>query len=377
MPSAACPGRSGRPGERRPRWRPGTWSGPATSSAGGGRSSPGRVSRGPRRAPADDRSLVLAWFLGPRGATAEQMTMRAWSAASDPAATGRADRPRRAARTVVVAAPERPDPRCRPARRSTPRDRHAGTRASCPRATAWRVVAGAASAGRLTARGTGSLRGGAERHLPPGQRRRSRARARSPRGHLWTAARRTPPPAAGDAAAATVSRTCSVLGEPVGATGRSRRRSSGPATCPAPNGEPRAADRRSPCRCRPAPSTSAESVGSHGPRAAGRARGAAPSSAPPDPVERAGRGAALRSRARRYAAIDSSAPRRRRPTRRRRRHGCWTHRAGRSRELPLADGVAVVSRCPDDLATVEVLDASGDTLDGARSRMGIADLSGD
>jgi hypothetical protein len=44
-------------------------------------------------------------------------------------------------------------------------------------------------------------------------------------------------------------------------------------------------------------------------------------------------------------------------------------------EYPLADGVAVVDM-PDSLATVEVLDAAGDTLD-ARAPMGIADLSGD
>ena len=44
-------------------------------------------------------------------------------------------------------------------------------------------------------------------------------------------------------------------------------------------------------------------------------------------------------------------------------------------EYALADGVLVVPM-PDDLATVEVLDASGDTLD-ARAPMGIADLSGD
>jgi len=42
---------------------------------------------------------------------------------------------------------------------------------------------------------------------------------------------------------------------------------------------------------------------------------------------------------------------------------------------PMVDGVAVVPM-PDNLATVEVLDASGDTLD-ARAPMGIADLSGD
>jgi hypothetical protein len=42
---------------------------------------------------------------------------------------------------------------------------------------------------------------------------------------------------------------------------------------------------------------------------------------------------------------------------------------------PMVDGVAVVPM-PDDLGTVEVLDAGGVTLD-ARARMGVADLSGD
>lgn len=42
---------------------------------------------------------------------------------------------------------------------------------------------------------------------------------------------------------------------------------------------------------------------------------------------------------------------------------------------PMVDGVAVVP-VPDDLATVEVLDAGGGTLD-ARSPMGVANLSGD
>jgi hypothetical protein len=42
---------------------------------------------------------------------------------------------------------------------------------------------------------------------------------------------------------------------------------------------------------------------------------------------------------------------------------------------PMVDGVAVVPM-PDNLATVEVLDAGGDALD-ARAPMGVADLSGD
>jgi hypothetical protein len=42
---------------------------------------------------------------------------------------------------------------------------------------------------------------------------------------------------------------------------------------------------------------------------------------------------------------------------------------------PMVDGVAVV-HMPDNLATVEVLDSGGDTLD-ARAPMGVADLSGD
>jgi hypothetical protein len=44
-------------------------------------------------------------------------------------------------------------------------------------------------------------------------------------------------------------------------------------------------------------------------------------------------------------------------------------------DYPLVGGVAVVDM-PDDVTTVEVLDASGDTLD-ARAPMGLADLSGD